>query len=347
MRVKEKEKKKQNVFLLVMGRIGLTLLSILLALVVLLYFTMALVILGPSKSARDLFVNSCMETSFAKYFPPMYISNEAIANIRLTNKVVELDDVTDTDNVDFSKPDETQNVEQPDFEIVELKGTTYKGRMIIVKDPSRIIVSGPDSYGAESSGLKVDEMLEKENGIAAINAGGFSDESGMGNGGVPIGIVIRNGELMYGAPGSSSVVIGFDNKNVLHVGRMTAKEAMDKGIRDAVSFGPALIVNGQPAQYIGRGGGLNPRTAIGQRADGSVLLLAIDGRQPNSVGASYKDLIDIFTEYGAINAGNLDGGSSTMMYYNGELINTCASLYGPRKVATAFVVLKEEDSDET
>ncbi|MEG1027186.1 MAG: phosphodiester glycosidase family protein, partial [Oscillospiraceae bacterium] len=85
-------------------------------------------------------------------------------------------------------------------------------------------------------------------------------------------------------------------------------------------------------------GGLNPRTAIGQRADGAVLLLVIDGRQPHSLGANLKDLADIMIEHGAINAGNLDGGSSTMMYYEGKLANTCASLYGPRKIPNGFLV---------
>ena len=123
---------------------------------------------------------------------------------------------------------------------------------------------------------------------------------------------------------------------------MTVAQMKERKIRDAVSFGPALIVNSNPMKTTGSSGGLNPRTAIGQRKDGSVLLLVIDGRQPHSLGANFKDLIDVMQKYGAVNAGNLDGGSSSMLYYNNELITTCASLYGPRKIPNGFAVLPKE-----
>ena len=95
-----------------------------------------------------------------------------------------------------------------------------------------------------------------------------------------------------------------------------------------------------------RTAGLNPRTAIGQRSDGAILLLVIDGRQVISIGASLWDLVDIFQKYGAVNACNLDGGSSTLMWYQGDYINNCASVIGIRPVPTTFLVLKEgRDSD--
>jgi len=133
-------------------------------------------------------------------------------------------------------------------------------------------------------------------------------------------------------------VVGFDNKNVLVVGSMTASQALSRGIRDAVSFGPVLVVNGEPAKFLGQSGGVNPRSVIGQREDGAVLLLAVNGRQPGSLGATYKDLAEMMVEYGAVNAANLDGGSSSMLYYNGELLNTCSSVYGPRRIPSAFLV---------
>jgi exopolysaccharide biosynthesis protein len=68
------------------------------------------------------------------------------------------------------------------------------------------------------------------------------------------------------------------------------------------------------------------------------LLLVIDGRQPHSLGATYKDCIDVMLAHGAVNAGNLDGGSSTAMYYNGEIVNSCVALTGSRWIPTAFIV---------
>ncbi|MBP5564626.1 MAG: phosphodiester glycosidase family protein, partial [Lachnospiraceae bacterium] len=127
--------------------------------------------------------------------------------------------------------------------------------------------------------------------------------------------------------------------NVLVVGRMTAGYAQSIGIRDALSFGPSLIVNGKSAQYSGSGSGLNPRTAIGQRENGDVLLLVIEGRQPSSLGATMGDLITIMEEYGAVNAANLDGGMSSSMYYNGEDVVSSCTL-GFREMPSAFVVEK-------
>ena len=131
---------------------------------------------------------------------------------------------------------------------------------------------------------------------------------------------------------------GFDEKNRLVVGNLTGQQAKDMGLRDAVSFGPVLIVNGKRAEVEGTGGGVNPRSAIGQRADGAVLLLVIDGRQPHSIGATYKDVIDVMEEFEAVNACNMDGGSSSLMFYEGKLITTCASLYGSRQLPTAWLV---------
>ena len=102
---------------------------------------------------------------------------------------------------------------------------------------------------------------------------------------------------------------------------MSGQHALDRGIRDALSFGPVLVMNGRASTVKGSGSGLNPRTAIGQRSDGAVLLLVIDGRQPSSLGATYADLIDIMMDFGAVNAANLDGGNSSGMYYKGSIIN--------------------------
>ena len=127
-------------------------------------------------------------------------------------------------------------------------------------------------------------------------------------------IVMSEGTLRYGSLTESYDLIGFDNNNVFVIGNMTGQQAVDRGIRDAVSFGPFLILNGTPLEVSGMGGGLNPRTAIGQRADGAVLLLIIDGRQAHSLGASMNDLINEMLDFGAVNAANLDGGGSTVLY---------------------------------
>lgn len=284
-----------------------------------------------------------------KFVPRVFFTQEEIDQIIENNSVVQTYEVTETKKEQSAIPgesaaeDEAEPLDMNAIEIVEVTGMTYKGKMLIVNDPSRVYVATPSAFGLESGGLRVEEMCKRDNAIAGVNGGGFMDENGVGNGGMPIGLVISNGVMMNGYPSMVSEVIGFDKDNNLVVGQMTAQEALDRGVRDAVNFGPILVVNGEPAQVSGSGGGLNPRTAIGQREDGAVLILVIDGRQSHSLGASYKDLIEVMLEFGAVNAANLDGGSSSLMVYEDEIITTCASLYGSRKIPTAILVKRVEE----
>lgn len=285
---------------------------------------------GPSKTAKNLFVNSVMESSAGKFMATLFFSDEEIKEIQKQNSVGQIEDITDSNLIEINN-----NVDE--IKVINIKGSTYKGYLAIISNPGRVSVGISGPYDG-SSGKTVENIAKKYEAVLAINGGGFLDEAGMGNGGTPIGIVISNNKIVYGNENSKYEVIGFDNENKLVVGTMTGKDALKRGVRDALSFGPILIVNGKPAKIKGAGSGLNPRTAIGQRQDGTVLLLVIDGRQANSLGASYQDIVDIMQEYGAINAANLDGGSSSQMYYEGKYINNCSSLYGPRKMPTSFIV---------
>ncbi len=288
---------------------------------------------GPSEEIRDLFVVTVQQSSAAKPLAKLFLSEEKVKQIMEENTAKDGDLITDGDLVEI---DDTLDM---DAIIVEdVHGSTFNGKMMIVNDPSRVYVYDIPDYTA-AWGMMVSDMVKTDDAIAGINGGGFLDINGLGNGSVPLGIVISKGQWKNGDQYSSYQVIGFDNNNKLVVGYMTGVEAMERGIRDAVEWGPALIVNGE-AVDVGNGGGLNPRTAIGQRADGAVLLLVIDGRQPSSIGASYYDLIGVMQQYGAVNAANLDGGNSSSMVYNGEVITNTASLNGERELPTAFLVRK-------
>lgn len=209
---------------------------------------------------------------------------------------------------------------------------------MIVYDPSRIHLAVNSDLGNANEGYFVEEYVKANDAIGGINAGGFDDPNGQGTGGIPYGIVIQDGELVSGGLDDYNSVIGFNEQNKLIVGNMTGRQALEYGLRDAVTFKPIFIVNYVPVEVTGTGGGVNPRTVIGQREDGAVLLLVIDGRQTTSLGASYSDCIDIMTQYGAMNAANLDGGSSSVMVYDGKIINNVVSMNGDRKVPTAFIV---------
>ena len=307
--------------------LGNTILLIVLAL----YCIMWICVNGPSSRAKELFVMSVRETSAVKFLANIYCSTDEINEIE-QKKNIDVTDFVDTslinvdnedetnidnnkDNDDIEKTDNNENIiiEEDGITIENVHGSTFIGYMMSVKDPSRVMVgTSSSSYSPNVAGRKISEMIESYGAVAATNAGGFEDPNGIGNGGIPIGIVMSEGELKYGSRNQKYNIIGMNNENVLIVGNMTGQEAIDSGIRDAVSFGPILVINGQ-ATEASQSGGLNPRTAIGQKADGTILLLVIDGRQSSSFGASYEDIADVMLRFGAVNAANLDGGSSSMI----------------------------------
>ena len=349
------------------GRILLIVLVTVLLVAVFLLAVMGILIHGPSSEARRLFVLSVNETSALKFIPHMYLSNEKVEAILhpqgddsanpAGDVFVELpfENGTQSGSADSPAESTSQVVVAAEpvtgdnwMEVVDIKGATFKGKMMVIHDPSKVIVGTLDNYGAAYHGLYLykrpgdteDGFIEKYNALGGTNAGGFYDPGGGGNGGIPDGLVIRDGAIAYGYPDNWYInVIGFDANHILHVGDMYARTALELGMTSAVSFtpGPVLVQDG--VMRTGLGGGLNPRTCIGQTADGTILLMVLEGRKPDSMGATYDDIAKIMYDYGAVNAANLDGGSSSLMYYNGEQITRGSNLIGMRQMSTAILVL--------
>lgn len=302
---------------------------------------------GPSEQIRKLFVTSVQETSAAGFLAGIFLSGEEIQQITALNDEQGVEIITDMKPVSSAVPYNGENdgsvagdlrSERMDIEIFDVYGELYKGKIMIVKDPSRVKVGICDVFDKTRAGLTLLELVAKYGAIAGINGGRYNDDNGFGKGGQPEGIVFSEGELVYGSLDQVYDIYGFDKDNVFICGRMTGRKAVEMGFRDAVTFGPALVVNGKATSY--NSSGLNPRTAIGQREDGAVLLLVIEGRQTSSIGASYADLREIMLEYGAVNAANMDGGMSSSMAYRGdEIVNNC-SIKGSRDMPTAFMVME-------
>lgn len=344
-RSKRKPKKKKNKAMVYFTRFLITLLLTVLLLVAGIYSVMLMLVHGPSKTARELFVVSVRETSAIGFLANWFFTEEEIKDIIARNSIKDTDEITDISL--FQTPeDPTQSggeeKEMPDIEIIDIKGPTYKGKLMIIKDPSRVFVGTVPSF-AKTDGMVVSQIAKRYNAIGGINGGEFIDGvDGATYTAMPVGLVMTNGEVKNGSFGATYHVTGLTKDNILVVGNMSAQQAIDMGVRDCVSIanniGPFLVINGEVQEVNGMGGGVNPRTAIGQRADKAILMLAIDGRQPNSIGATFADLAYIMQEYGAVNASTMDGGTSTQMYYDGEVINTPYSPTGPRQCPTAFIV---------
>ncbi|MEG0176092.1 MULTISPECIES: phosphodiester glycosidase family protein [Anaerorhabdus] len=321
-----KRKSKQSILIF---------LAVMIAFLITAYIAALIILRGPSPTLSNLVTSTLMETRRGKAVAHLFFSSNEIEEILQKNTLYQTDEITDYTTEGFDIPES----EKDNIQIIPISGPTYKGTLMIIRDPSRIELGVNVLMNTDSQkGFLVEEFVASENAIAGINAGGFDDPGGKGDGSIPYGIVIKDGELVTGKLDDYYSVIGFNDKNRLVVGNMTAEQALSYNLKNAVSFGPVLIVNYEAVPITGTGGGLNPRTVIGQREDGAVLLLAIDGRQTTSLGASYSDCIDIMMEYGAMNAANLDGGSSTVMVYEGEIINNVVSMNGDRRVPTAWIV---------
>ena len=339
------------------AKVMITVLVTLVLLVVTLYGVMYVLAKGPSPTARDLFVRSVRETSAVGFLANIYFSEEEIIQIIQGNDDAQYIE-TDTSLIQIPQPEPEGDTpqgpvadqwglidEDGDGIIVQdVKGQGYSGKMMVVLDPSRVIMgSVPSAYG--SHGYTVEQMVQKFDAVAGINAGGFEDLNGSGNGSTPNTMVVYKGNVYCEEKGVSMGFVGFDDNHIMHVGKLSVKDVVEKNIQYGVCFGPVLVSNGQIHNPDSLSSGVNPRTAIGQRSDGAVLLLVIDGRQVSSLGATYMDLAEIFLSYGAVNACNLDGGSSSVMWYEGGYINSPSTYVGIRPVPTTFLVLKQGGQD--
>ncbi len=235
--------------------------------------------------------------------------------------------------------------DQPLTKIETVDGKGYHGYLLTVRDPKKIRLVVPNKRG---KGEKVSSMVERTGAIAGVNAGGFADPNWKGNGFQPIGLVISQGKIFYRDIGmdQSTQIVGLDKNGKMIAGRYSVNELMDLGISEAVSFSPRIIVNGKGLiKNHSQGWGIAPRTVMGQKEDGSILFLIIDGRQPGySIGADLYDAQQIMLEHGAVIAANLDGGSSTVLVTEGGEIVNKPSTKGGRYLPTAFLVFEDPSS---
>ena len=309
---------------------------------------------GPWDGFRNFWITSAMTTMNHQYLATWLYSDETIQKVLANNQIVEIDEVSDSNSIkirkysaktiyknEYEKAVLTRDPGNDLYKVIPVSGTSYQGFLVAVYDPSRISVATTKYLG--KYGESITTVAKRENAIIAMNAGGFYDPDWNSNGALPHGTVISNGKVVsdYEDARVGGGFICFTKENKLILGKMTKEEALAKGCRDAVEFGPYLIVNGKSSFIKGNGGwGIAPRTAIGQRKDGIVLMLVINGRIPSSIGADLVDLTEIMENYGAYNAANLDGGSSSELVINQKIVNTpvAGGVDGLRDMPTFWIV---------
>ena len=150
-------------------------------------------------------------------------------------------------------------------------------------------------------------------------------------------IVVEDGKITkvtYGRskiPQNGFVVVGPEKKlnTIVNARKLKLKLNINPEWRDVnhiISGGPYLVKNGEvfvdmTAQKLGSVGGRNPRTAIGYTKDNNLIMLTADGREGSSIGLTLMELANLMKDLGCVNAMNLDGGGSTVMYVNGQVVN--------------------------
>lgn len=308
---------------------------------------------GPITKFKEFWITSAMTTMSHQYLATWLYSDEYIQSVLKNNEIFEVDEVSNPDAITFRKYTTTiyRNKYEKEiltkdegndlYKLINISGKGYQGFLVAIYDPSRISIATTNYLGVRGESILT--VSKREGAIVAMNAGGFYDPDWNSNGALPHGTVISKGKVVsdYEDARVGGGFIGFDNNHKLILGNMSKQEALNIGLRDAVEFGPYLIVNGKRSFIKGNGGwGIAPRSAIGQRQDGIVLFLVINGRIASSLGADMVDLTDIMERYGAYNAANLDGGSSSELIINHQIINTpvAGGSNGLRDMSTFWIV---------
>ena len=320
---------------------------------------------GPSLAAKNLFITTILETGQLKFLASWVCSEEEIQAVVNQNTMATMDTEIDPTLIQIptdNKPKANETFDENGIRIEEISGRSFYAKMMIIKDPSQVRTGTSSPWGEYGKDLK--DLVLDNGGIAGVNGGIYVS---FGNkGGKPLGVVVEDGQITWNDPSGLTglYIIGLNTDNLLvikDISNMSAADieayVRDEGIRDAVSFQEEntdannhfvpLVINGEGRELNGQGSGANPRTAIGQRADGAILLLVTDGRGASGhLGATAADLIGVMLSYGAVNAANLDGGSSSTMFYNGDYEMTSVTFYYQNsswKMPTSFIVMPKSN----
>lgn len=315
---------------------------------------------GPISYFRDFLITTAMTTQSHKYLARIFYNEDTIIKVLQSNTISDFDSGSDTSLIVVGQVDDghyasayekeiLEHEKDQDYKLIEFEYNGYDCYLVAIYDPTRVSLMQSTYIG--KSGQILREMAKDNNALVSINAGGFIDAdasgiAGTGNGGIPSGIVIKDGKLLYGSGNVKTTIAGFNQEGILVLTYSTAAEAINNGMKDAIQFGPFLVVNGQSATINGNGGwGINPRTVLAQRQDGIVLFLVVDGNGANKYnwsgrgGASMEDLLVILERYGAYNAVNMDGGASTTLVIENKLWNNpCGySATGERRLPNGWM----------
>ena len=223
--------------------------------------------------------------------------------------------------------------------LVRVSGDGYRGVLAICRYPELLRLEMAENYGVE--GELAGKLASNHGGILAMNANGFQDPNGKGNGGQLAGWCMAQGEehgYHFGGDVYQRIEL---SENGLDCRIVPASDPVDEGTYNAAEFTPALIKDGEKLEdsfWTGE----QPRACFGTGTQG-IYMLVIEGRYPDEGirGTSVNTCSDILLSYGCRNALNMDGGSSAILWYDGEYITQSSSSFlrytGGRPLPNAWV----------
>lgn len=175
------------------------------------------------------------------------------------------------------------------------------------------------SYGRNVT-EKTSDIAESVNAILAINGDYYGAQES--------GYVIRNGVIYRETAKSGNedlVIYGDGSFEIIDEDDITAEELLEKGAQNVLAFGPALVEDGSVSvtedEEVGKAMASNPRTVIGIIDENHYVFVVADGRTSDNEGLSLYELAEFMESLGVQTAYNLDGGGSSTMYFNGQIIN--------------------------
>lgn len=312
---------------------------------------------GPFPSFKNKIISTAMITKTHQYIAFTFYSEEEVNKVIAANSYVVPDENMDLDEIvidtsekkkydnEYDKEILTRDKDNKDYKMIDVKVGSYDAHLVAIYDPSKVELLTSPSFNTGKGQQTVLDMCARYNGSVCINGGGFEDPTGLGSD-IPQGYVIKDGEIIWSTSDAPSNIIGmtFDNKLLLTYS--TGEEAIAKGMKNGIEFGPFLIVNGEKIKSNSAAGGYDraARVAIAQRKDGVILFLVTEG--VHTKGPTLVEMADTLEKYGAYNAANLDGGTSTQLVVENKLINTPKNIYGKvistgRRVVTGWGLIKD------
>ena len=305
---------------------------------------------------KNTVIMTALNTKTHQWIAYTFYSDKTINKVLSADSFIPLDEEVKLDDIvidnaerknydnEYDEAILTREPGNEDYKLLKIKVGGYDAYLAAIYDPSKVELIHSKTFNTGTGQEKIKDMCARSGGIVCVNGGMFVD-NGLGSD-IPMGYLIKNSKIIWSDNEAPANLIGFTKDNKLLLVNATGEEAIKMGMRDALEFGPFLIVNGKSIEYNSSVGGYSraARVAIAQRRDGTVLFLVTEGT--HAFGPNMGEVIDTLKKYGAYNAANLDGGTSSQLAINGELINNPKNIYGQavvggRAVVSGFGLIKK------